>query len=532
MPEHNIDVLIVGAGPVGLFCANELMRHGLQCRIIDKKEGLSAHSKALGLHIRTLDLLENCGLIDDILQEGHPVEGVLLKSQGAAFFDADFSDIQITKRHYLIDLAQNQTEAILYQNLLRKGGRVEWNTELTHLTQTPEEITATLKKPNHCIELFHANWLIACDGAHSTVRHQLDALFKGVEFKQSFWLADAHIQWDIPENRMAVYLDKKGPVAFFPMGDTRYRMVMTAAQGQTQDPSFEDIKKEIKLRCSDSPLLSNPIWLSRFNIHQRQIEEYRHHRVFFAGDAAHIHSPIGGQGLNTGIQDIYNLVWKLALVEQGKANPTLLDTYHEERFLVGESVLKKTGIMTRMILLTSPLAISLRNRLFRFIMRIPRVKHSLVLDIAELSISYAKSTITYHSGRSKHIKAGELLPEFELTQPDSEQKISSKKITQGTMHHLFIFAGFKNKKMPYTINLAKTLAERYSHAIKIHLVLTQPAECSDNSLNLLIDNHAEVHQRFNFKKPALILIRPDQYISVIEQKITQKKLAQISYFSL
>ena len=109
MPEHNIDVLIIGAGPVGLFCANEMMRHGLQCRIIDKKEGLSAHSKALGLHIRTLDLLEDCGLLDEVLQEGHPVEGVLVKSQRATLFDADFSDIQITNRHYLIDLAQNQT---------------------------------------------------------------------------------------------------------------------------------------------------------------------------------------------------------------------------------------------------------------------------------------------------------------------------------------------------------------------------------------------------------------------------------------
>lgn len=532
MPEHNVDVLIVGAGPVGLFCANELMRHGLQCRIIDKKEGLSTHSKALGLHIRTLDLLEDCGLLDEILQEGHPVEGVLVKSQGATLFDAVFSDIQITKRHYLIDLAQNQTEAILYQNLLKKGGKVEWNTELTHLSQTPEEITATLKKPNNCIELFNANWLIACDGAHSTARHQMDALFKGKEFKQSFWLADAHIQWDVPENRMAVYLDKNGPLACFPMGNTRYRMVLTAPQEHTKDPTFEDIKNEVKLRCSDAALLSNPIWLSRFNIHQRQIEEYRHHRVFFAGDAAHIHSPIGGQGLNTGIQDIYNLAWKLALVEQGKANPTLLDTYHEERFFVGESVLNKTGFMTRMILLTSPLAISLRNRFIRFITSIPRIKRRLVLDIAELSISYENSAIVHHSRSSKNIKAGELLPEFELTLPDSQEKISSKKITQGTMHHLFIFTGFKNKKMASTINLAKTIAERYSHSIKIHLVLTEPTEDSDKGINLLIDNNAEVHQRFNFKKPALVLIRPDKYISVIEQKVTQKKLEQISYFSV
>ncbi len=519
MSQHNIDVLIVGAGPVGLFCANELIRHGLSCRIIDKKEGLSEHSKALGIHIRTLDVLEDCGFIKEVEQQGHQVEGVLFKSKGKTLVNATFKGVE-ANRHYLIDLPQNKTEAIFNQSLQGKDIHVEWDTELTHLSQSPNEVTVTLKKPNNKIELLNANWLIACDGAHSTVRHQVGAEFKGSAYKQEWWLADLLVDWKVPDNRMAIFISKNGPLACFPMGDKRYRLVMTAKPNSITDPSLDDIKNEFQLRSSDKATLSNPYWLSQFSIHHRQIQQYRYDRVFFAGDAAHIHSPMGGQGLNTGIQDAYNLIWKLALVEKKKAKPELLDSYHAERFPVGHDVLKKTDAMTRMILLSNPIAISARNAFIGFITSFRGVKNTLAKDIAELAISYAKSPIVYQSGGSKKLKAGDFFPNFQLTDSTTQQPAMTNNMVQGTQHHLFLFSGTKGKDNDDLVSLAKTMEDRYKDSIRVHLVLSKKPEHITWETQTWIDDK-EIHKRFGINKPTLMLVRPDKYVGLLKNPINK-----------
>lgn len=528
--SSNIDVLIVGAGPVGLFCAHELIRHGLTCRIIDKKESLSEHSKALGIHIRTLDLLEDCGLLNDVLKQGHKINGILFKSRGKTLINASFADI-IANRHYLIDLPQNKTEAILYQSIRDKGVDVEWNTELTHVTQSPGEITATIKKPNNKIELFSTSWLIACDGAHSTVRHQVDAEFKGSAYKQGWWLADLLVNWQVPEDHMSVFINNKGPLACFPMGNKRYRLVMTAPKDSMGDPSLEDIDREFKQRSSDAATLSDPYWLCQFSIHHRQIDHYRYDRIFFAGDAAHIHSPMGGQGLNTGIQDVYNLAWKLALVEKRKAKPKLLDSYHDERFAVGHDVLKKTDIMTRMMLLTNPLLIAIRNRYLSIMSSFNIVKNFMARDIAELAISYAKSPIVHQSGRIKHLKIGEYLPTFELLDPVTRQQHNSLAITQGILHHVFIFSGFKNKQYAELIKTANTLAEKYPDSLKVHLITPELVDSKNEKITFWLDDKKEAHHFLRLNKPALFLVRPDKYVGFIQKPIDEQRFMKELYLS-
>lgn len=518
MPQKNIDVLIVGAGPVGLFCANELTRHGLTCRIIDKKDCLSEHSKALGIHIRTLDVLEDCGLLKEVEQQGHQVEGVLFKSKGKTLVNATFAGVK-ANRHFLIDLPQNKTESIFNESLKEKGINVEWGTELTHVSQSAQEITATIKKPNNKVELFNANWLIACDGAHSTVRHQVGAEFKGSAYKQEWWLADLLVDWKVPDNRMAIFISKNGPLACFPMGNKRYRLVMTA-NNSNGDPSLEEVNNEFKRRSSDLATLSNPIWLSQFSIHHRQIQQYRYDRVFFAGDAAHIHSPMGGQGLNTGIQDIYNLIWKLALVEKGKAKPDLLNSYHAERYPVGQDVLKKTDMMTRMILLKNPFAIAARNAFISFITSFNKVKNTLATDIAELSISYAKSPIVFQSGCTQKIKAGEFFPDFELTDTATQKTTTTNTIIQGTLHHLFIFSGMNSKNNNDLISLAESLSKKYQQTTQVHLILAEKPPHILWNTKTWIDND-QIHQRFGIKKPTLMLIRPDKYVGLLKNPINK-----------
>ncbi len=527
MSQNNIDVLIVGAGPVGLFCANELLRHGLSCRIIDKKSTTSDKSKALGIHIRTLDVLEDGGLIDEFLKQGQPVIGAIFKSKGKTLFQVSFEEIE-ADRHFLIDLPQNQTEAILYQHLQNKDVQVEWETELTHVIQSQTEISATVVKNNQN-ESINATWLIACDGAHSTVRHQVNGEFKGSSYQQTWWLADLLVDWTVPENQMAIYISDNGPLACFPMGNKRYRLVMTAPKNPKVAPSIEDIDREFKQRSSDPAILSNPVWITPFSIHHRQIQQYRYDRIFFAGDAAHIHSPMGGQGLNTGIQDIYNLVWKLALVEKRKAKPGLLNTYHEERFAVGQAVLKKTDIMTRMILLTNPLVTRLRNAFIQFVTSFKKIRKIVVNDIAELDISYANSSIVHESGSLKQLKAGVFLPDFQLLDPVTQKKATRNTMIQGTQHHLIIFSGDDSNVSELT-NLADSLAEQYPHTLQVHLVLENKLlESTNKQVKIWLDEERQVHQRFALTQPSLLLVRPDKYIGILQSPINQEELSKQFY---
>lgn len=522
-----IDVLIIGAGPVGLFCANEALRHGLSCRIIDKKTGLSNHSKALGIHIRSLDLLSDCGFLEEVLKQGHQVEGVTFKADGKEIVNANFSEIQAS-RHYLIDLPQNKTESILYQGLLNKSIEVEWKTELTDLIQTPESITATIQKPNGNNKTIHAKWLIACDGAHSTVRHLLNAPFVGAKYQKNWWLADLHVHWMVPENRMAIYMSKHGPLACFPMGEKRYRLVMTAPEGHTAEPSFHDIKEAFTERSTDLAQLDEPIWLSQFSIHHRQIDQYRHDRIFFAGDAAHIHSPMGGQGLNTGLQDVYNLIWKLALVEHHEANPDILNTYQIERHPVGAAVLKKTDEMTKMILLTNKYAIRLRNAFIKLLLSMKNIRKAIIRDLAELTISYAKSPIVEHHGKIKSFIPGAFCPEFHLFNPITQSIEASDQLLQGKQHHLLIFSGPNEKLEERHLQLAKTLFKKYKDILKIHLILSHP----DPELNwrgqVWHDEGLVMFNKHQIKKPSLVLVRPDKYIGLVQQPIQEKQL--FSYF--
>lgn len=524
MSESILDVLVVGAGPVGLFCANELIRHGLSCRIVDKKTTLSEHSKALGIHIRTLDVLEDCGFLDEIMSQGLKVEGVLFKSKEKELINATFAKVE-ANRHFLIDLPQNKTERVFYNGLVAKNLEVNWQTELTEIEQNSNKAIATLKLANGSSEKVHANWIIACDGSHSTLRKLLYAKFEGSNFQQTWWLADLHIDWALPQNRMVMYISDNGPLACFPMGNKRYRLAMTAPEKiMHKEPLLEDIEKVFSYRCSDKATLSEPVWISQFGIDHKQIQKYRYGRVFFAGDAAHVHSPIGGQGLNTGIQDIYNLVWKLALVQKGFAKEHLLDSYHIERFPIAKSVIKKTNAMTQMIMLTNPFLIGLRNLFMKMVTSIETSKNYILHDLAELSISYAKSPIVKILGTKTHFKIGQFLVDFPLIDAKTKEKKQLHQITQGTSHHLFLFAGIDNSQLPNLLETAAAIEKQLDGLLKIHLVLSNSKSKVSQANSVWIDQNQAIHKRFSIQQATAVLIRPDKYIGLTQAPVKQDEL--------
>lgn len=518
MMDKPLDVLVVGAGPVGLFCANELTRHGLRCRIIEKKNHLSEHSKALGIHIRTMDVMADGDFLDEMFAEGLKINQVCFKSKGKELVRASFEGVK-AKWRFILDLPQNETEAILYKGLVEKGIFVEWEAELIDLRQEKGSVHATLKKGEHTEEIT-ASWLIACDGAHSTVRHLSQLDFVGAPYKQHWWLADLKIDWHLPPDSMYAYLHADGPLACFPITGNRYRLVMTTPLNQDKTPTLEDITAAFNQRSSDKAQLSNPIWLTQFNLHHRQIQHYRRDRVFLAGDAAHIHSPIGGQGLNTGLQDIYNLVWKLALVEKGMAKETILDSYHAERYAVGASVLKKTDAMTRMILLKNPLLILLRNTLMSFMMSFPVIRNKLATNIAGLDISYARSPIVMKSG--SYFEVGYFLTDFHLKDSHHQTRMLSQ-ITKGTAHHLFLFEGMAYSDRPSLMVIAQYIQKHFKKMIIPHLVVRNEAK-EEPVLSTWFDEHNTIHQQYRIKKPTLLLIRPDKYIGFAQAPADLEKL--------
>lgn len=516
-----LDVLVVGAGPVGLFCAYELKRYGLNCRLIDKKNSLSEQSKALGLHIRTLDLFTDVGLIDEVLAQGQRVTGVVFKSQGKTLMHTTFESIK-ANRHFLIDLPQNKTERILYEGLLAKGLNVEWQTTLHALSQHEEGVVATVVNEQGMQEEIHASWLIACDGAHSTVRHLSQLAFIGAGYPQQWWLADLLIDWALPDDKMMIYLSKEGPLACFPMGNKRYRLVLTAPASATKEPDLEAIRQAFAVRSSDKGCLTEPLWITTFSLHHRQIQHYRCQRVFFAGDAAHIHSPMGGQGLNTGLQDVYNLVWKLALVQNHQVSASLLDSYHAERFPVGKAVLVKTHVMTKMILWKNPLLIRLRNRLLSFMLSIPKIANTFARDVAELAISYAKSPIVNDLARDKRLRAGSYLVDFPLyALTDTTLPIPLSTVIQGRQHHLLLVASANHADFSTLVAIAQWIQADYASLIVPHLVvpLAMPV---DKRYHFAVWRYAN-DAPFGARELA-ILLRPDKYIGLTLAPVTRQAI--------
>jgi len=516
-PDRNcVDVLVVGAGPVGLFCANELIRQGLTCRIIDKKSSLSEHSKALGIHIRTLDVLQDCGLIDAFLAEGLKVYGAILKSNDSQLAKLEFKHID-SNRDFLLDLPQDKSEKILCQSLIDKGVQVEWQSELLNMEQNADHVLSLIKRENGSEDVIQSSWIIACDGAHSRLRHLIKAEFIGSAYTQAWWLADLHIDWPLPEDYMIINASSHGPLACFPMGNKRYRLVLTAPNDNPA-PSLQDIQQAFNNRSSDAAILSDPVWITPFSIHHRQIQQYRHNKLFFCGDAAHIHSPMGGQGLNTGIQDVYNLAWKLALVQRNMARDNLLDSYHDERFPVGKDVLKKTDIMTRMILIKNPLLVAMRNGMIRLLTSFAAVRKHITRDLAELNISYANSPIVKNSAKKTMLKAGEYTPSMLLKNLYDRSHLTLTEICEGNRHHLFLFVGLEDRVTKTSLKAA-VLAPKFKNMLDVHLVLLDTPSVYPESLSIWIDVNQAIHKEFKIEEPCALLIRPDKYVGLAQSPI-------------
>ena len=392
--QSAIPILIVGAGPSGLTMAAELQRHGIPFRIIDKNIKPVPTSNALVAQARTLEVWDDMGLLQNALEQGNKELGFNFYSGDKKIVHLDFSLLN-TDLKFLLGISQHLTEEMLINHLQSKNIPIEMEVDLINIEEENNKTIATLKNKKGETETVQADWLIACDGGRSFIREKLQIPIADQELSQHFVLADIEIKSKISNQEGYIFASKNGFFLILPYNKIYSRMIAEVSN----DPILrtakaltnEQVARLFIERCPLKLEIGEPIWTSGFWIHERIVSEYRHNNVFFVGDAAHTHSPAGGQGMNTGIQDAYNLAWKLAFVIQSKANDSILDTYHAERYAVGKAVLRNTTLMTNMMTLKSFVLRGLWRAVISVVMKSRTIRKKMANTLGQLNIHYRDS---------------------------------------------------------------------------------------------------------------------------------------------
>jgi len=400
-------VLVAGAGPVGLTMALELARYGVKTRVIDKISGPSDTSRAVAIWPRTLELLDRSGVTADLLAVGNRVVAANIFSGKAQVGRIRLEDV-VSPFPFALMTPQYETEGVLRRHLQAHGIEPQFSTELADIGQDDTGVTATLRTADGTQTTERFDWLVACDGSHSVVRHRLGLQFQGDTLGLDWTQGDFHLTgMPLPSSELAIFWHPEGALMFFPMAPDRYRIITSLGPSTDAEPvplDLDAFQKVIDRRGPGGITLTGTVWTSAFRINERQVDAYRSGRIFLAGDAAHVHSPAGGQGMNTGIQDAINLAWKLALVSRGAlAAPMLLGSYDAERRPAGAAVIRDSGRLTKAATLESHTLQALRNVVAHLVLGLPAAQHAIAGTIAEVSVGYPNSPL---NGASNHAGAG------------------------------------------------------------------------------------------------------------------------------
>ncbi|GAA4909075.1 4,5-epoxidase [Stackebrandtia albiflava] len=383
-------VLVVGAGPVGLTAAVSLAAQGVAVRLIDRADGPAATSRANILHARGTEVLRRLGALGDLPRRSVAPMGMTMYVKERPISTMRFNPIEGESVQALF-VSQADVETALRDRFAALGGTVEWGRELVSLTPGSDEVAITTADGEH----LRARYLIGADGSHSTVRAKAGIDFPGTSVVERFLLADVHADWAQTRENSAGWFHRDGILLAMPMPDETGRLWRLMGDVPADDRRWSDadiiagFDAMMRERAGHTDFrLHDPVWTSVFQIHRRLAETYRRGRVLLAGDAAHIHSPMGGQGMLTGIGDAENLAWKLALVLDGTAGPGLLDTYQAERRPIAEEVLRRTTGNTRLLVGESAAGRLLRDRVIVPLMNLPAVQRQGTKVASQLWTTY------------------------------------------------------------------------------------------------------------------------------------------------
>jgi 2-polyprenyl-6-methoxyphenol hydroxylase-like FAD-dependent oxidoreductase len=397
------EVLVVGGGPTGLMLANQLGRRGVRAMIIDRHSGPAQQTRAIAVQARTLEIYSKLGIADRALELGLRGNGANMWVEGKRTARIPLGDIgkSLSPFPFVLMLGQDDNERIMGERLRRWGMAVQWNTELVAFEQAPDQVTATLKTRDGSTRKVVAAYIAGCDGGHSTVRELSGITFPGAPYEHVFFVADTVATGPMIPGELNIYLWRDGFHLFFPMrGTDRWRVIgiLPRQLRGRDDLGFEETIPSIRHEAGAGLSFKACSWFSTYRIHHRCAERFRKGRCFLLGDAAHVHSPAGGQGMNTGLQDAYNLAWKLALVVKGRANAALLDTYEAERIPVAHRLLRTTDRLFVLAVSDSRVAALFRTRIVArvaaFAMTIARVRNLAFRTISQIGIRYPESPLS------------------------------------------------------------------------------------------------------------------------------------------
>jgi 2-polyprenyl-6-methoxyphenol hydroxylase-like FAD-dependent oxidoreductase len=482
-------VLIVGAGPTGLALAVWLARFGVRIRIVEKTAGVAPVSRALGVHARTLEFYRQLGFADEAIAQGVVMQSVNLWARDHRVASVPIGDIGegLTPYPFVLDLAQDDHERLLIKQLSRSGVDIERQTELVDLKQATDSAIATLKHADGSTEECRVPYLAGCDGTHSTVRPALGVAFAGGTYEHLFYVADVIARGPAVDHGVNVGLDEADLLAVFDMkGAGRVRLVGTVrgdAASKTQ-LSFDDVARRPLERLRMQVDRVN--WFSTYRVHHRVASRFRVDRVFLLGDAAHVHSPVGAQGMNTGIGDAVNLAWKLAAVLHGEARAAVLETYEPERIAFARRLVATTDRVFAIASKSGRFAGFMRTRVFpaiaSIVFRSRAAQRYLFRTVSQVMIEYRESALSV--GQAGSVHGGDRLPWVPLG--------------DGTDNH-------------------KTLTS-LRWQVHVYGVASDDLRTGCEALGLELDvfGWTEAMPRAGLVRNAVYLLRPDGYVALVD----------------
>ena len=515
-------VLIAGAGPSGLMLGFELARRGIDIRVIDRLPRPSDKSRAIVVQARTIEIFEQLGLEDALLSAGARVMRSKFFVDGKEALELEIGDVGIEGAPYpfLLNVAQDDTERILTDALRSAGREIERGVELVSFEQDARVVRSRLRHPDGREEVVESQYLVGCDGAHSVVRHILGIGFVGDAYPQDFVLADVDVEWGVPPDQLRIFLDRDGVFAAIPMkGGKKIRLIASRRNvaSDAGDPTLEEFQAIVDHFSPMKARLSNPHWLARFRLHHRLAERYSAGRAFLCGDAAHIHSPAGGQGMNTGLQDAYNLGWKLALAIEGRAGGELLDSYNAERRPVGRFLLQTTDRLFQMATGGGAVLSFVRRHVAPTLARTAAghagFRRMALSTITQLGIQYQASPIVQETPEAHRLlhdgpKAGDRAPDGALI---GEGGLPTRLFlaTRSLRHRLLLFAAGPRAPVldEERLRIAAALEAAAPGLVDVFALWTAGSPDAGNLLDA-----GEVHSRYGARTRCAYLVRPDGHV--------------------
>lgn len=406
-------VLIVGAGPTGLFMALSLARRGVSVRIVDKKSGPTDTSRAIVVQARTLEFYAQLGLADEVIAKGIPAQSIQVLPPDGDPEAVDLKEVGdgLTPYPNILCFGQDAHERLLVTKLAESGVHVDWNTTLVDLKQVGDRVRVALERHDGAQEMLEVPFVCGCDGAHSKVREALGIGFEGGSYERLYFVADGRTTGADPRD-IRLCFDPEVLAMSFPVRPGEVRLLGIVPErllASGKDLTFEALRPSVERLLRVKVEAVN--WFSTYHVHHRVAERFHEARCFLAGDAGHVHSPVGGQGMNTGLGDAFNLSWKLAEVLQGRAQSAILDTYNQERIAFARKLVSTTDAIFQHLI-----GMDLGSRLLRravphvvpVVLNFEAVRHALFKTVSQVRIEYEHSPLS--EGSAGHVKGGDRLP--------------------------------------------------------------------------------------------------------------------------